>query len=132
MVEFALVAPIFFAAMVGLVMAVMYVFEVQVANQAAQAAARWAVVVSNYSSTTNAPQCGGTAPSGMVTAARAAAGPYAASITTTTLGDYAVTGPASLGSPTGCRITVSLPFSGSGGFFFGPPTIVATAVDYVE
>lgn len=47
LVEFALIAPVFFFTILGVFAGSAYVLEAQVANQAAQAAARWAVASSN-------------------------------------------------------------------------------------
>ncbi|MDA8394247.1 MAG: pilus assembly protein [Candidatus Dormibacteraeota bacterium] len=131
MVEFALVAPIFMAAVIGLFSAVMFVLEVQVANQSAQAAARWGVAAVNFSGAGPSPQCpGGSPPSGMVSAAKAAAGPFATSLSVTDGGGTA-TGGGAVGSAF-CQITVSIPTLGFGGYFgIGPKYVTATAIDYV-
>ena len=131
MVEFALVAPIFLAAVIGLFSAVVFVLEVQVANQSAQAAARWGVAAVNFSGTSPSPQCPAvTPPTGMVTAAKAAAGPFATNLSVTDGGGTATTGGA-VGSAY-CQITVSIPTLGFGGYFgIGPKYVTATAVDYV-
>ena len=137
MVEFALVAPFFFAVVVGIVSAATYVFEVQVANDAAQASARWGVASVNWTgSPTAGPQCPASPPpAAMLAAARAAAGPFAGSITDSTLSAAAAppTSSTGLGSGTyGCEIQVTLPFVNFAGYFgLGPRTITATAVDYV-
>ena len=136
--EFALVAPIFLLTMVGIFSAVFYVFEVQVANDAVQAAARWGVADANFQTVMvgsppapeQEPWCiasPGDAPTPMVTVAQAAAGPFAGDITPTTL----VTASASGGY--GCQVTVTLPYAAFGGLFHvGPTSITATAVDYVS
>ena len=136
MVEFALVAPIFLAAVIGLFSAVMFVLEVQVANQAAQAAARWGVAAVNFSGVSPSPQCPDVSPPpspppGMVSAAKAAAGPFATSLSVTDVGG---TGTASGGADGSafCQITVSIPTLGFGGYFgIGPKSVTATAIDYV-
>lgn len=144
MVEFALVAPIFFAMVIGLISAVTYVFEVQVANDSAQAAARWAVAAINFNAgAIPGPQCPSpTPPSGpsstMMSVARQAAGPLASSLVyNVTLVNAAapaesgVSGGSS-GTLTGCEITVTVPFVSFGGYFgIGPRSITATAIDYV-
>lgn len=136
-VEFALVAPFFFAVVLGIFSAATYVFEVQVANQAAQAAARWGVAAANWTGSPNAqPQCpAATPPAAMLASARAAAGPFAASITASSLTAAAAPPPSSTGLGTatyGCQIQVTLPYvSFAGPFGLGPRTITATAVDYV-
>ena len=131
MVEFALVAPIFLAAVIGLFSAVMFVLEVQVANQAAQAAARWGVAAVNFSGGGPSPQCpAGSPPSGMVNAAKSAAGPFATNLSVADGGGTATSGGA-VGSAF-CQITVSIPTLGFGGYFgIGPKYVTATAVDYV-
>ncbi len=131
MVEFALVAPIFLAAVIGLFSAVIFVLEVQVANQAAQAAARWGVAAVNFSGTGPSPQCpDATPPTGMVSAAKSAAGPFATNLSVADGGGTATTGGA-VGSAF-CQITVSIPTLGFGGYFgIGPKYVTATAVDYV-
>jgi Flp pilus assembly pilin Flp len=131
MVEFALVAPIFLAAVIGLFSAVMFVLEVQVANQAAQAAARWGVAAVNFSGATPGPQCPDVSPpSGMVNAAKAAAGPFATNLSISDAGGTATSGGA-VGSAF-CQITISIPTLGFGGYFgIGPKYVTATAVDYV-
>ncbi len=135
MVEFALIAPIFFAAVIGLFSAVTYVLEVQVANQAAQAAARWGVAAVNFAAPTGgaplAAQCPATTvPTGMLSAAKSAAGPFAASMTVTDGGGTASSGGAN--GSTYCQITVTIPVVGFGGYFgIGPASITATALDYV-
>ncbi len=134
LVEFALIAPIFFAVVFGLFSVVAYVFEVQVANQSAEAAARWGVAQCNYSSSCNpaasAPRCPAVVPpDGMVNAARAAAGPFAGSLQLTDLGG---TGPSYASEAQYCQITVTIPSVSFGRFFgLGPPNVVATAIDYV-
>lgn len=137
MVEFAVVAPLFFAAVVGIFSGATYVLEVQVANDSAQAAARWGVASVNWSTTpTHSPQCpGAPPPAAMVASARAAAGPFAATITAATLTDRAAPAPSSTGLPGGtygCEIQVTLPYVNFAGYFgLGPRTITATAIDYV-
>lgn len=141
MVEFAIIAPIFFATVMGLFSAATYVFEVQVANQSAQAAARWAVATSNFSAgdasasppVAPAPQCPSSdPPAGMITAAKGAAGPMAGSLTITDLAAPAESGVTSGGTAAGCEIQVTVPYVSFGGFFnLGPRQITATAVDYV-
>lgn len=141
MVEFALVAPIFFALVVGLFSAATYVFEVQVANQSAQAAARWAVATSNFSAgdasasppVAPTPQCPSTdPPAGMITTAKSAAGPLAGSIDLTDLAAPAESGVSAGGTASGCEIQVTVPYVSFGGFFdIGPKDITATAIDYV-
>lgn len=137
MVEFALVAPLFFALLIGIFSATTYVFEVQVANDSAQAAARWGVASANFAGATPAPQCsGGAPPAGMVSAAQAAAGPLASSITAATMTVSAATPSAASGlntSTDGCHVEVTVPYVSFGGFFdLGPTHITATAVDYVS
>lgn len=130
MVEFALVAPIFMAAVIGLFSAVMFVLQVQVANQSAQAAARWGVAAVNFTGTgtSASPQCpDASPPPGMVSAARAAAGPFATSLSVT---DGGATSGGVVPSAY-CQITVSIPTLGFGGYFgIGPKYVTATAIDY--
>lgn len=134
LVEFALVAPLFFAALFGLFSVALYIFEVQVANQSAQAAARWGVAQCNFSSTcspsASVPQCpAGPAPAGMEAAAAAAAGPFAGSLAIT---DQGGTGPTYAGGAYYCQITVTIPFGAAAGLFgLAPQDVSATAVDYV-
>lgn len=135
-VEFALIAPLFFAMVIGLISAATYVFEAQVANDSAQAAARWAIAAANFTGTTPAPQCpSSVAPAGMVSVAKSAAGPLAGSITSATITDLGATAPAGSGLAAGtygCEIQVTVPYVSFGGFFdLGPTHITATAVDYV-
>lgn len=140
MVEFALIAPLFFALVFGIFSASMYVLEVQVANQSAQAAARWGVAAQNFvvlsGATTATPQCPGSPPNGMLSAAKAAAGPFAGSLSLTDGGGTAVPGgtsaPSDTPSSSYCQITVTIPYVSFGGFFnLGPTSITATAIDYV-
>lgn len=131
-VEFALVAPIFFALVIGIFSACTYVLEVQVANDSAQSAARWGVLEANFAGTPPVPQCpSSTPPDGMVKAARGAAGPFAASVQVV---DSAATPPATAAPGTyGCEVQVTIPYVSFGGYFgLGPREITATAVDYVE
>lgn len=136
--EFALIAPIFFGLVFAIVNFSLYVLEVQVANQSAQAAGRWAVAAQNavvsstvQPTTAPAPPCPASpAPSGMKAAAQAAAGPFAGSLSVTDVGGTATTGPA-IGSYY-CQVTVTVPYTGFAGFFgIGPRTISASAIDYV-
>lgn len=132
MVEFALIAPIFFGVLIGLFSAATYVFEVQVANDAAQAASRWGVAAINFGS--GGPQCpptpSTTIPSGMLKVARAAAGPFPVTIVKVSGVNPAA---ASLPAQTqGCTVVVQVPYASFGGLFgLGPTSIEATAVDYV-
>ncbi|NNM96660.1 MAG: hypothetical protein HKL89_03520, partial [Candidatus Dormibacteraeota bacterium] len=92
--EFALIAPIFFALVFGIFSVATYVLEVQVANQSAQAAARWGVAAQNFvvppGGTAPAPQCpAAPPPPGLIAAAQAAAGPFADSINSSTVQDLA-------------------------------------------
>jgi len=139
MVEFALIAPIFFVALFGVFSLALYVVEVQVANQAVQAAARWGVAAANFSG--GSPQCpepAGSVPRGMLQAAQAAAGPFASSVTSSagsaSLSDAAAPAASVAGlarGTSGCQITLTLPYGGFGGFFgLGPHSITATAIDY--
>lgn len=132
-VEFALIAPIFFAMVIGLFGAVTYVFEVQVANDAAQAAARWGIASANFVGNVN--QCQGQPPpSGMVSAATAAAGPLAGSLQVTTGAPANFTPSIDGGISTDyCYVQVQVPFVGFGGLFnLGPRHITANAVDYIS
>ncbi len=134
-VEFALVAPIFFALLVAIFSVCTYVLEVQVANDSAQAAARWAVVAANFSGSPPALQCpSAPTPPDMVRAARSGAGPFAGSINGSTVQDSAAPTPATIASGTyGCQVRVTIPYFSFGGYFgLGPAAITATAVDYVE
>lgn len=134
-VEFALVAPIFFAVLFGIFSLCTYVVEVQVANDAAQAAARWGVMTANFAGTPPAIQCPDSpAPLGMIEAAQNGAGPWAGSMTGATVQDLPADPEPSLSSETyGCQITVTIPYFSFGGYFdLGPRVITATAVDYVE
>lgn len=133
LVEFALIAPLFFGLVFATMAGAMYVFEVQVANQAAQAGARWAVAAANFPQpvdVTNPPGCPGVeAPvplnSGILAAAEAAAGPFASSMTV----EYAS---ASNGGSPGCQVFVEIPYVGLGGLLGFLPTVVkATGIDYV-
>ncbi|MGB6771417.1 MAG: TadE family protein [Candidatus Dormiibacterota bacterium] len=144
-VEFALVGSIFLLVVGALLSGALYVFEVQMANDSAQAAARWAVAVTNYtvpaSGTTPLPQCtaGGTTapPAGMISAAKAAAGPFAGGLTLTTSTpnnanvSTGSNGPNGGTDQAGCTVTVSVPNILFGGWVpFGPHNITAVAVDY--
>ncbi len=133
LVEFALVAPIFLMTMFGLVNAVWFVFETQAVTYAARAAGRWAVAQANYDPTTGTVQCTASpatpAPTGMLQAARAAAGPFAGAINTGTLTTSTPSDPA---FGLGCQVTVKLPFSFFGGIFhIGPTHVTSVATDYV-
>ncbi|MHB1576435.1 MAG: TadE family protein [Candidatus Dormibacteria bacterium] len=137
MVEFALIAPLFFALVIGLFSVTTYVFEVQIANDSAQAAARWGVAAVNFTGSSVPPCPSATDPSGpystMLATAQRAAGPLAGSIQygKTLINNVAPPPEGGSSSPTpGCQITVSVPFVGFGGFF-GPRQITATAIDYV-
>lgn len=141
LVEFALIAPIFFAVVFAIFSIAIYVLEVQVANQAAQAAARWAVAAQNDGTTASSapsnaltpPPCPSkstSAPAGMQAAADAAAGPFASSLGVIDIGGQASSGPAQ-GSYY-CQVTVTVPYTNITGFFgIGPQHIRATAIDYV-
>ena len=128
-------APIFFATLIALVSVCTYVFEVQVANDSAQAAARWGVLAANFSGTPPTLQCpSAPPPPDMIRAAQNAAGPFAGSINEATVQDSAAAPAASLASGTyGCEVRVTIPYVSFGGYFdLGPTVITATAVDYVE
>lgn len=131
-VEFALVAPIFFATVIGISSVCTYVLEVQVANDSAQAAARWGVMAGNFAGTPSTIQCPSSPPpAGMVRAAQSGAGPFAGSIT---LLDFSATPPPNSATGTyGCEVQVTIPYFSFGGYFnLGPSQITATAVDYVS
>ena len=131
LVEFALVAPIVFGVLIGFFSVATYVFEVQVANQAAQAASRWAVARDNFAGTPATLQCPDSPPPpGMVKVAQAAAGFLAGSLSVV---DKAASPGSSLQNGSyGCQIEVTVPYVSFGGYFgLGPPSITATAIDYV-
>lgn len=134
-VEFALVAPIFFALLVAIFSVCTYVLEVQVANDAAQTAARWGVLANNFAGSPAEPQCPSpTPPRGMIRAAQSGAGPFAGSITWATMQDSAAPTSGNLAAGTyGCEVRVTIPYVSFGGYFgLGPHQISATAVDYVD
>lgn len=135
MVEMAIVAPILFFLIFGLMDVSIYVFQFQVANQSAQAAARWGVVTSHFVQINGAsyPQCpAATPPAGMVAAAEQAAGPFASDLQIVDNG----TGQPAPGTlvPAGleyCQITVTIPYAGFADFFgLMPGNVTATALDY--
>ncbi len=143
LVEFAMVGALFLFTIMGMMTLALYVFEVQAANRAVQAAARWAVAGVNMKQLTGAqgntlvPECGpngplpGVAPSGMLNSAQAAAGPFAPSITSTTL-ETAVPNTAYTNEGPGCVVTVTLPYRAFGlPFGLSLGNVTATATDYV-
>lgn len=141
LVEFALVAGIFFLTLIGLVSAVEFVFEAQVANDAAQAAAEWSVGACNTTAsctgadTLNVLQCGALVPPGMVAAAQQAAGPFAGDLAQPGAIATQLTPESSSSLPngsSGCEVTVTLPYSLLGGYFgFGGTKVRASATDYI-
>lgn len=133
LVEFALIAPLFFGLILATIAGSLYVFEVQVANDAAQAGARWAVAAENFPqpvSPVNPPGCPTSeevvpTSSGISLAARAAAGPFASSMVV----EYVA---ASSGGSSGCQVFVTIPYVRLGGLLgFLPASVGAMAIDYV-
>jgi len=111
-VEFALVAPLFFLMVMGIMEGAWYVFEVSAINNSARTAARWEVAAANYQpGVTPLPDCAATpivnAP--LVAPAQAAAGPFASAITTSTLQNTAYDPSGS--AVTGCTVTITVNFT---------------------
>lgn len=139
LVEFALVGGLFIFTILGMITLSLYVFEVQAANQAVQAAARWAVAGIHLQSPGAGqialPPCGrnaspaGQPPAGMLTVAQAAVGPFAGSITTTTMQTAT---PDTAQGTIGCVVTVTLPYRSFGlPFGLSLGDVTASATDYV-
>lgn len=124
-VEFALAGIVFFFLFFGIVDAGWYIFEVSAASNAARNAARWAVAEANQNNCTVTP--------GLLAAAEAQAGPFAASlaengaVTTTQVLSNSVS------SDPGCTVTVTLTFSSlSGPFQVGPSSISQSTTAYYD
>jgi Flp pilus assembly protein TadG len=132
MVEFALIFPLFLLLVMGIVDGAWFVFETTDLDNAARSAARWEVAANNFDKTTDPafpqPYCQDSPPTvqpGMLSAAEAAAGPFAAAIASGTS-----TAPANDGygsDADGCTATITAPFSPLGGLIpVGPSSITAS------
>ncbi len=139
LVEFSLVGSLFIFTVLGLVSLSFYVFEVQAANWAVQAAGRWSVAAQNLQSPGSGqialPQCGsnasppGSPPPKMLAVAGAAAGPFGSRITASSMQTAM---PDTAQGTIGCVVTVTLPYDGLPlPFGISLGDVTATATDYV-
>lgn len=124
LVEFALVAPLFFLLLWGIFAGAWYVLEVSAVTNAAREAASWEVAGANFTTVTPAsgsplsePYCmagtGATVPAGLVTAAVSTAGPFAQEIRTAAADGELTNGPGASGANgTGeCTVSITIPYS---------------------
>ncbi len=141
LVEFALIAPLFFFLLWVVVDGAWFVFEVSAVSNSATQAVRWEIAVQNWcanqptclkgSQYYNEPYCDQPGPDNiplaMVQAAEAGAGPFASSVAVG-MDNTVVTDTASGTAVIGCTVRVSVPFSPLADLIhFGPSTISSTA-----
>ena len=129
MVEFALIAVLFFAMLSVVIQAAWYTFEVSAITSGARNAARWEIATANYKYVSNGqivdsdsggspePYCAVTppnnVPSSLISQANATAGPFASAINATTITNnpvYQV--PNDNTSPVvGCTLTIKVAYT---------------------
>ena len=137
LVEFALIAPLFFLLLWGVVDGAWFVFEVSAVSNSATQAVRWEIAAQNWC--TNQPSCPNfdqpycdqpgpaNIPVAMVQAAEAGAGPFSGSVAVG-IANTPVVASASDPAVVGCTVTVSVPFSPLADLIhIGPSTISSTA-----
>ena len=108
MVEFALVLPLFLLLLLGVAEGSWFVLEVSAITNSARTTARWEVVSSNFGAG-QLPDCALPSPSAaVVTPAKAAAGPFAGAITSSSITNVAVDD--SNGNVIGCTVTIKVPY----------------------
>jgi hypothetical protein len=84
-----------------------YVLEVSAITNSTRTTARWEVVYSNFDQSTGTPVCGtSTVSSGLVNEAKSTAGPFAGSISASSITNIPVYN--SQNAVTGCRLTISV------------------------
>lgn len=129
-VEFALVAPLFFSLVWALFAGAWYVLEVSAVTNAAREAASWEVAAANYVTVNGAsePYCedtGNTVPGALRAAAAATAGPFSSDVT-----NSATITNASNSAGT-CTVTLTVPYSPLTSLVpLGPGTITSSSTAY--
>ena len=113
MVEFALVAPLFFFLLWALFSGVWYVLEVSAITNAVREAASWEIAGSNFTPVGGSPQpyCTDSAnplPTKLVQAAAATAGPLSQAVDTAAATGHMTN---TAGSPTTCTVTITVPYT---------------------
>lgn len=114
LVEFALVAPLFFFLVFAMFAGTWYVLEVSAVTNAAREAVRWEIATSNFTSSADSPtpwcavSSGSNVPVGMTQAAQATAGPFASEITAATITNTATYN--TLSQPDSCTVTLAIPY----------------------
>lgn len=107
-VEFALVVPLFLLLLLGIAEGSWFVLEVSAITNSARTTARWEVVSSNFGAG-QMPDCALPSPSAaVVTPAKAAAGPFAGAITSSSITNVAVDDPN--GNVIGCTVTIKVTY----------------------
>lgn len=107
-VEFALVVPLFLLLLLGIAEGSWFALEVSAITNSARTTARWEVVSSNFGAG-QMPDCALPSPSAaVVTPAKAAAGPFAGAITSSSITNVAVDDPN--GNVIGCTVTIKVTY----------------------
>jgi len=133
LVEFALVAPMIFLLFIGIAAGAWYVFEVSAINNSARTAARFEVAAANFQSSSGLPDCDASpiVNAALVSPAKAAAGPFAGAITTSTLQNTAVDPSGT--DVLGCTVTITVPFSPIESLLhIGPSSISSSFTAYLN
>ncbi len=107
-VEFALVVPLFLLLLLGIAEGSWFVLEVSAITSSARTTARWEVVSANFGAG-QLPDCALPSPSAaVVSPAKAAAGPFAGAITSSSITNVAVDN--SIGDVIGCKVTIKVTY----------------------
>lgn len=142
LVEFALVAPLFFFVLFALFAGGWYVLEVSAVTNAAREAVSWEIATEHFANvgTSSAPllepycmDTNNTLPAGLVAAAAATAGPFAQEVYSAAgAGKITNTGTAgSSADQSTCSVTITLPFVPLQSFVrLGPTSVTSSSTAY--
>ena len=133
MVEFALILPVFFLVLMGIVDGAWFVFETSALSNAARQAARWEIGVQNFDPAQQQPYCQDsppTVPPGMVAAGQQGAGPFAGLVNSDMTN---APGPTDSDGYNSCTVTITAPFSPFSGLVrIGPQTITTSFTAFTD
>lgn len=143
LVEFALIAPLFFFVLFALFAVAWYVLEVSAVTNAAREAVSWEIATEHFATITSTsafpvsePYCvdtGNTLPPGLVAAAASTAGPFSQEVYSA-LGSGDISNTGTTGSATDqstCTVTITLPFVPLQSFVhLGPTSVTSSSTAY--